>query len=527
MILKRTHNFLVMLMMLLVSTTIIGQTFPGGETLRFRLAEDPETLYNVNSISITVSNVLNYYLLDKLVYFGPDGKPKPWLAESWEVSKDEKEITFNLRQGVKFHDGTDFNASAVKFHFDTILDPKNASPQLPNLGPLQQVEVVNDYKVKFRFEKPFAAFFINLTDMAGGFNSPTAVKKLGKNYDRNPVTTGPYMFESWIPGSEITLIRNPNYRQFRKDAVNKGLPHAKKVILIVIAEDGTALAALEAGELTSSGLQSDIIDRFVGDDNFNVVLDKIATNLVFLEFNYQRAPFDDPKFRHALGYSIDRSAAVKAAWSGYASTALSPLAVGIPGFDEQVASKFGTPYNPEKATRLLEELGWKDTDGDGILDKDGKPAKFLAKSYAGFTHIERTLAVIQSNLKDIGIIIDLETADWGAFYPSLLENDWDMDLMRWSNDDAVVLSQLFRSPGHRKKLMNNSKIDDVLDRCDSTMNPELRAQCLSKAQQVLMEESIIVPILTNWSVIATQGNVKDYTLDYLGFLISGDVRIEN
>jgi peptide/nickel transport system substrate-binding protein len=288
-----------------------------------------------------------------------------------------------------------------------------------------------------------------------------------------------------------------------------------------------AQAALETGEVLSAAISDDAVASFVGDSNYNVVIDKNATNLVFLEFNYQKPPFDDPEFRRAIGYAIDRQAAVQAVRSGYGYAALSPLAFGIPGHSPEVAEEVGTPYDSEKAAEMFAELGWVDSDGDGILDKDGIPAKFEIRSYAGFTHIVRTLEIVQDNLKDLGIEVEIELADWGAFYPSLLENDdWDMDLMRWTETDASVLTSLFRSPGHREKLSANPKVDDVLDRCDSTMDPDLRMECVAEAQQVLLDEMIAVPIITNWNIFVTGGNVKDYTLDYYGGLIPGDVWLE-
>ncbi len=228
----------------------------GGDTLNLRISEDPETLYNVKTISLTADGVMGSYLLDRLIYFDRDGKPQGWLAESWTISPDQKELTFKLRQGIKFTDGTDFNADAVKFQFDSILDPANASPVLPYVGPLKSVTVVDPYTVKFDFDKPYAPFFVNMSYSYGGINSPTAVKKWGAEYGRHPVGTGPYMLEDWIPGSQITLVKNPDYKQVRTDAVNKGAPLADKIVLTVIPEEGTAQAALQTGEIIEAGLES-------------------------------------------------------------------------------------------------------------------------------------------------------------------------------------------------------------------------------------------------------------------------------
>jgi len=493
--------------------------------LRLRLGEDPETLYNVKSFSLTVAATLGSFLLDRLVYFDADGKPQPWLASGWTVSDDQKQITFKLRTGIKFTDGTPFDADAVKFQFDQILNKANASPVLPLVGSLQTVEVVDPQTVRFTFAKPYAPFMSNIANANFGFNSPTAVKKFGDQYGRNVVGTGPYMLKSWLPGTEIQLVRNPDYKQLRGDAINKGAPYADRIVLTVISEESVAQAALETGELTAAGVAADAIDRFVHDPKFNVVINKVVNNLLFVEFNQTHKPFDDPNVRRAIGYAIDRDAVVKAAYNNYAAPALGPMAVGIPGYDPAVGKELGTPYDPAKAKALLLQAGF--TQGaDGALNWDGKPASFSLKSYAGFETIDRTLAVIQSNLAAIGIKVSLETSDWGTFYPGLLKGDWDMDLNRWTYSDPSILGVLFRSPGHRKMTLANAAQDALLDRCDTLMDTTARFQCVSDAQKALAQSATIAPVLSNWLVTVTQGNVQDYHFDFFNYLIAGDVHFK-
>ena len=494
----------------------------GGGTMGFRLAEDPETLDGVLTISITAHGAMDP-LYDRLFYFDSEGQVQGWLAKSWTVNEDQTVITVELHEGVQFHDGTDLDAAAVKAHFDRILDPAIASPNLASVGSLQEVNVVDTYTVEFVFEEPYAAFFINLTQAYFGIPSPTAVEELGDDFGRNPVGSGPFMFKEWIPGSQITLVKNPNYKQLRGDAVNQGPPLMDELVFHVIVEDSVAEAALATGEIIAASLSSDAIPTFLSDPNYQVVVDDLATNLTFLEFNYQKAPFDDPQFRRALGFAIDNEAISLAARGGYANPAYSPLAVGIPGFDQAVADEYGMHYDPDTAIQMLADLGWEDTDGDGLLDKDGQPARFRVLSYAGYNHITRSLEVIQDNFKDIGIEIEIELSDWGAFYPALLEEDWDMDLMRWTWDDASVMYDLLRSPGHRSKLPEDPELDEVLDLVATTMDPELRAVYISQAQQMILERGLIVPNITNWTMFAIRSNVNDYTLDFLGYLIWGDV----
>jgi peptide/nickel transport system substrate-binding protein len=491
--------------------------------LRFRLLDEPESLYNVQLMAATANGIIGTFLTERLVYFGPDGKPQPWLAESWSISPDQTEVTFKLRTGVKFHDGTAFDSAAVKFHFDRVMDPQVASPVRAMIGPLKSVEAPDAQTVKFKFDKPFAPFFGNLAQASLGFNSPAAVQKYGRQYGRNPVGTGPYKLKSW-QGSEIVLERYAGYKQWRADAVNKGIARAPTVTLTVIREEAVAMAALETRELTTAIMVGDAIQKAEKNPKLKLIISPRANNIMFLEMNQNRPPFDDPVFRRALMYAVDREAIAKAAFAGYGVPALSPLAPGIPGYSKEVAEKYGTPFDAAKAKALLAEAGWK-PGPDGVLQKDGRQARFKLKTYSGFAYVERATAVLQNNLEDVGIKVDIEGSDWGTFYPGLLKGDWDVALVRWGWHDAGVLTNLFRSPGHRKSLKPNAEQDALLDKCNTLVDPDQRAACVGEAQKMLLQNATMVPIATNFTVIASQPDVQDYTLDFFNYLIAGDVRV--
>ncbi len=493
-----------------------------GGTLSLAILLDPETLDNTKTTSDTPASILGTFLLEGLVYFDKDGNIKGQLAESWEVSPDQKEITFHLRKGVKFHDGTEFNAEAVKFQFDRIMDPATASPALAYIPTLSRVDVIDPYTVKFTFSTPDAGFWVILTYAYFMFNSPTAMKAAGDEYGRHPVGTGPFMFEEWIPGSQITLVRYPEYQQWREDAINKGPALLDKVVLTVIPEAGTIRAALKNGEIHTAPLSADILPEFVADPNFNIVINKQSTAIHFLEFNNEKPPFDDVNFRKAISHAIDRQAVVTNSRGGYSWPMLGLLAPGIPTYDPTIGEKYGCPYDPEKAKELLAQSGW--TPGsDGILVKDGKRASFLIKSYSGFTYVIRTLEVIQQNLKDIGIETRIELSDWSAFYPSLLEDDLEMDLMNWNWDDPGVMNVLWRSPGYRGHIPPDPELDKVLDDLQSTLDPVKRAEISKEAQRLLLEKMIAVPIQSNWGITAIRSDVQDYHLDFFGMPLVGDI----
>ncbi len=499
-------------------------TLPAAaQTLRFRLPADPETLYNVQSISNIVDVVVGTYLTERLVYLDAKGQPQPWLAERWTIAADQKSVTFTLRQGVKFHDGTAFDAAAVKFHFDSILDARNASPVRPSLGPLEGVDVVDAQTVRLRLSRPYGPLFNNLSLGFMGFNSPTAVTQLGRGYGRKPVGTGPFRLVSWQPGREIRLERYEGYRQWRADARNRGPAHAKTVLLRVVREDTVAAEALEAGELTSANLLPDAVPRLEADKRFRVVKDGDVRGLAFIDANQRRPPFDDPAFRRAISWAIDRQAVVRGAFGGYATPMTVPLAPGIPGHDKALAAKAELGYAPERAREALRAAGWA-AGPDGVLQRQGKAARFVLRGVAGSDAVDRALAIVQSNLKAVGIEVRIETSDWGAFYPALAKDDWDLAMMGWSWPDGSVMGSLWRSPGHRRHLRPSPELDATFDRCDSTLDPALRNRCLGQAQALMVAQVTTIPVHSAWTLYAVQAGVEDFHLDGNRYLLPGDVK---
>ena len=495
-----------------------------AQTLRFRLTADPETLYNVQSISSIVDGVVGTYLTERLVYLDAQGQPQPWLAERWSIAADQKSVTFHLRQGVKFHDGTAFDAAAVKFHFDSILDPKSASPVRPSLGPLDGVDVVDAHTVRLRFTRPFGPLFNNLSLGFMGFNSPTAVKSLGRAYGRRPVGTGPFRFVRWQPGREIVLERYEGYRQWRADARNRGPAHAKTVLLRVVREDTVAAEALEAGELTSANLLPDAVPRLEADKRFRVVKDSNVRSLAFIDANQRRPPFDDPAFRRAIAHAIDRQAVVRGAFGGYATPMTVPLAPGIPGHDQALAAKAELGHAPERAREALRAAGW--TPGpDGVLQRQGRAARFVLRGVAGSDAVDRALAIVQSNLKAVGIEVRIETSDWGAFYPALAQDDWDLAMMGWTWPDGSVMGNLWRSPGHRQHLRPYPELDATFERCDTTLEPAARNRCLGQAQALMVAQVTTIPVHSAWILYAVQAGVQDFHLDGNRYLLPGDVKV--
>jgi peptide/nickel transport system substrate-binding protein len=492
-----------------------------GGTLRLVLGEDPDSLDPHATISLTSSTVQSY-IYDRLVYINLQGLPAGRLASSWAISPDQKVVTFRLRRGLKFHDGTPVNAQAVEFTFKRLLDPATAAPARAQFKEVKEVKALDDSTVRFTLEKPFAPFFTNLTLSYAGIVSPAAVQRYGKDFGRHPVGSGPFKFDSWIPGSSIILARNADYQQFRDDVSNKGPVYVAGIIFKIVPNVGTRIAAFEAGELDMIPLARESATRYIDDKRFQVVTVKNSQSLVFIEFNYKRAPFDNPKFRAALGWAVDKKAVVEGAWGGFATINLNPIPVGVSGWDEKIGKQYGVGYDTRKAATMLDELGWRVNPATRVRERDGRPAKFTCWTYSGFETVKRGCEIIQANLKDVGLDIDVKLTDFGTLSAEMPKAQFDFDLMRWTWPEPNILSLLFKTPGWRE-LYADSQLDALLERADTTMSPAQRLDVVKQAQIMLLQKATIIPILSDWYLTAAAAQVKGIHLDFYGGILFEDV----
>ena len=177
-------------------------------------------------------------IIEGLLGFNEKMEQIPQLAEKWDASPDARVYTFYLRKGVKFHDGTPFNAAAVKANFDRVRNPANKLLRYTLYKVISQIDVLDESTVRFTLSEPFGAMLATFAHPAGGINGPAAVQKYGKDYGKNPVGTGPYKFAEWVPNDHITLVKNPDYW----DKANAA--KVDKLIIKSVPEDGARLAML-------------------------------------------------------------------------------------------------------------------------------------------------------------------------------------------------------------------------------------------------------------------------------------------
>jgi peptide/nickel transport system substrate-binding protein len=491
-----------------ISRALAQDTPVQGGTLRMSLGEEPDQLDPARTIELTASYV-NSFIYDQLTYIGADNLPHPWVAESWEISPDNLTITFKIRQSIKFHDGTDVDAPAIKFGYDRILDPAMAAPYKAFLGPIKSVEAPDATTLVFQYEKPYAPFFNNASVIP--IVSPAAVEKYGDDFGHNPVGSGPFMFKEWESGAKIVLARNPNYVNYREDDSNKGPAYVNEVVLNIISEPATRTAAFEAGELDILGVPSADVARLSQMEGVTIVAQEKGHNINFIEYS-NTAPFTNEHLRKAIAYAIDRDSVTEIAYLGRATPNQCPVPVGDSAYDADLCAQHGYTYDLEKAKQELAAGGFIDTDGNGIVEMDGKDLELTLWSYSGFDVQQKTLELVQPDLNKIGLKVDIQLIDFGALQPKLESGETGFDYMRWTFYDQSILSQLFKSPGWVGQT-SDPELDALLDKADSTVDPEARIQASHEAMIYVLDHALIAPINTDWFQSAVHSNVHGYHWD--------------
>jgi peptide/nickel transport system substrate-binding protein len=440
------------------------------------------------------SNIVNRIIFSGLTKPGLDNAPAPSLAKSWDVSEDGLVWTFELRDDVKWHDGEQFTAGDVAFTFnDLVLNESLGANGSSNYKALDKVEVVDDYKVEFHLKRPWAALPSYLA-----FNSEIMPehKLSGKdvwNYTEfnkeAPVGTGPFIVDKYISGQEVKLKANPEFFN--------GAPYLDTVTYKILPDMNTQIAQALSNELDIFVLEDKAsLKRVENANNINVVASDI-TRYFWLVTDVNDPKFEDKRVRQAILHAIDRQAIIDSVLQGYGKIADAAITPDQKQYYSDDVNSYD--FDPEKAKQLLKEVGWDDTDGDGILDKDGKPFSFTF-DVALQGDLEQIAVLVQQYLKEIGMDVDLNTLEWNAMIQkNIIERDFDMLVNWWSYpSDPDVLAQYHSSnaeKGNNIPGYKNEELDKLLEEGQATGDQEERAKIYKKVQEHMAEN---LPYIYLW-----------------------------
>lgn len=504
-----------------------GAAAQGGE-LTFALATSPDTLDPHRSgLAVAVRVIRTIY--DSLVVQLPDHSIKPWLATEWSVSDDGLSYTFKLRQDVKFHDGTPFNAEAVKFNFDRILDPATkAANAAALLQPYKSAEVIDEYTVKLNLSTPSQAFLGNLSQALLGIVSPTAAKQYGDQLGQHPVGTGPFTFVKWDENADIEVQRNPDYHWAPELVKNQGAPYLDGIVFKIVPEEATRIGSVQSKQvLAAETVPPQNILTLKNDPNFQLLEANTVGLPYTLFFNQDRAPWNELKARQAVQSAIDVDAIVKTLYVGTYERAWSPLTPGTFGYDSSLEN--GVKPDIAKANQLLDELGWV-RGADGIRAKDGK--KLTLHYVDGTPNREKRndiAVIVQQQLKKIGVAVEIEiTKD----IRTVVYTNGNYDLYGNSqvNSDPNALYSFYHTadPKGRPTLprLSNPDVDRWLEQGLVEKDDAKREELYRKVQHYIIDNAVIIPVYVFPYTVAAAKSVAGLSFDTLGYPLFNDVSIQ-
>jgi peptide/nickel transport system substrate-binding protein len=457
---------------------------------------------------------------ETLVMREADGTLVPGLAASWDVSEDGATYTFHLREGVMFQDGTPFNAEAVKYNFERILDPDTMSEYaIDYLGPFVGAEVIDDYTVAVDLESATASFLGGLAEGWICMVSPTAAEEWGpEEFQDHFVGTGPFILKEWKRHEYIRLERNPDYWGGPEFFDHQGLAYLDAIVFKFVEESTVRTGTLETGEihLAQEVAATDVAGLEANADT-NVLIKPSPGTGIFVMFNVSKPPTDDLKVRQAINYAVDQAAISDILYQGVMAPSYGVLTPPTPCYWAGAEDMY--PYDPAMAESLLEEAGWSDTDGDGIRDKDGQPLRLDFPTHGSFPVYTDPCPIIQAQLAEVGIDVNVQNLAVPAWLEAGRTGNLHMGIVDWrAADPDFNLRQCFHSDNATSfgwTWHSNSHLDDLLEQGMVTLDTEARCDIYDEVQQIIMDDAMIKPINLYSAVWGVRTEVMGLTIDEL------------
>ncbi|SES43019.1 ABC transporter substrate-binding protein [Psychrobacillus sp. OK032] len=471
----------------------------GGDSVSL----DPAAVTDGESFKVTQN------VFETLLNFGKqDTTINEGLATKWEASEDGLTYTFTLREGVKFHDDTDFNAEAVVKNFERWANgsedkfPYYASMFGGFVGDeshvIESVTADGDYTVVFKLKRAQAPFLKNIAMSPFGIASPTAFDASGEKFGDNPVGTGPFKFVGWKRNDSITIEKFDDYWA-------EGLPKLDKVIFRSYPDNSARLNALLTGEIDlADGVNPADGKTVEGDSNLQLI-ERPSMNVGYLGLTTTRPPFDNVKVRQAMNYAIDKQSIIDAFFEGRAEMAKNPMPPSISGYNEDIP---GYEYNPEKAKELLAEAGL----ADGFemeLWAMPVPRPYMPDG-------AKVAEVIQKNLEEVGIKAEIVSFEWATYLEKARNGEADAFMLGWTGDNGdadnfiYVLLDGDNIGSNNYTYYDNQDLHKILIQAQTEVDEDIRNELYKQAQEIIFEDAPWVPLAHSTPLLAGRADIVDF-----------------
>ena len=497
-----------------------------GDWLVIHSLSDPEQLNPLTSNDASSSEVLGFVFESLLTREPRTLELKPLVATARpEISQDKLTYTFKIRKDVRFQDGRPLTGEDVLFSVKAIKCPFVNAPFLRvYFNSLIDAELIDPHTVRFVTKEPY---FLNESVLGGILlmprhyydpenllqrltvrdltrdpeKLPSEAKKFAdqfnRNFNRDPLGSGPYKFGGWKTGREIELLRDLNYWGNGKESIDQ--PHLDRLKFRVVNNMDAALVRLKSGSLDfMEALQPVQVVRGTNSERFNREFKKYeyyAPTYTYIGWNNEHPIFRDKRVRQAMTYLTDRKQIVKSVLFGLGEVVDSHIYFFRPEYDKSLKSY---PFDPQKALALLNEAGWRDSDGDGVLDKviDGKkvPLRFEIKVNSGNAVRKSVALVLLDELKKHGIAASVRELDWTIFLNDVKNHQFDAVVLGWqmstTEPDAYQVwhSSQAANKGSNAISYKNARVDEILEAYRREFDPQKRIQMYKEFQEIIHDE---------------------------------------
>jgi peptide/nickel transport system substrate-binding protein len=433
----------------------------------------------------SASGTINDQVFSGLVKYDKDIKLIGDLAERWDVSPDGRTITFHLRKGVQWHDGAPFTADDCLFTYQRLMDPKVATPYGSSYMDVAKAEAVNEHTFRVTYKQPFSPA---LESWSMGVIPKHLLEGKDINTDpfnRHPIGTGPYRLKEWIAGQKLVLESNERYFE--------GRPNIDQYLYRIIPDSSTMFQELLSGGVDMMGLNP---LQFLRKSETRRIRENYrkfrypANAFTYMGYNLKSPLFADKKVRQALAYAIDRQSIIDGVLMGIGRPCTGPFSYVSWAYNPKVQPY---PYDPKRAMRMLEEAGWKDVNGDGILEKDGRPFHFTILTNQGNGERIRASEIIQQNFKKVGIDAKIRVMEWQAFLEQIDKRSFDAIILGWSMSRDPDLYDIWHSSKTGKGEYNfigynNPEVDRLLVQGRRVFSVEERKKIYYRIHEILADE---------------------------------------
>ncbi len=411
---------------------------------------------------------------------------EPWAAERVTLSPDGRRLEIRLRKGILWEDGVELTAEDLVYTCRAVADPRNASPYAEDYMRIRSIEALDRYTVAVEYESYYARALASFCSAILPKHVLEGQDMRGGSFARRPLGAGPFRLAGWTPGSSVRLAASPTYFL--------GRPFLDEIVYRVIPDPATMFMELRAGRLDMTGLSPEQYLRQTQGPVWRERFRKyryLASAYTYLGFNMRHPFFQDVRVRRAISRAISRDELVQGALLGQGVAAFGPYKPGTPVYHPELKP---VAQDREKAAALLKEAGFSDSDGDGVLDRDGHALEFTILTNQG--NAERILAaiILQSQLKAVGIRVNVRTVEWAAFIREFVNKGaFDAVLLGWTITPDPDLYQVWHSsqavPGGLNFTgFRNADLDRLLEEGRSTPDEAERLGKYRRVQEILASE---------------------------------------